>query len=418
MPETLVSNDNVVLNDEIIKSKGEKSPNLEKPVAEDTKTEDTNQQNSPNYDLNKFRLQRILNNNTRNKSIALLGNFPDISDSDKAIIIFEKKAFQESDVATTNTNANNDVKNQEKNSNAEDREKTENDDLVKPSYFCDDLKVQTEFINNIYGSYQCTPPSKLSGVKATVVYPATDKHIEKYSVCKKFVINETPKLYEDITLPYITSSQFSLEWVYNILEHKQETERIIFEDPDPENGFILLPDLKWNGRNVENLYVLAITHRRDIKSIRDLNSTHLPLLINIRKRAAEAIESRYGILTTQLRMYFHYQPSFYHLHIHINPVRNEAPGIWCEKSHMLDTVINNLELLPDYYQKATLPFVLYDGNKLLELYETKLTIRKCIKRLAEKNNDDEEDDAIKAKKQKIEDDNINEANNETNAVTN
>lgn len=186
------------------------------------------------------------------------------------------------------------------------------------------------------------------------------------------------------------------------MEHKQETERIIYEDPDPENGFVLLPDLKWNGRNVENLYVLAITHRRDIKSLRDLNHSHLPLLRNIRTKAAEAIESRYGILSTQLRMYFHYQPSFYHLHIHINPVRNDAPGIWCEKSHMLDTVINNLELLPDYYKKATLPFVLYDGNKLLELYEAKMTIRKALKRSAEQENDSNgEEVEIKAKKPKL-----------------
>ncbi|KAI9577980.1 hypothetical protein GQX74_014124 [Glossina fuscipes] len=32
-------------------------------------------------------------------------------------------------------------------------------------------------------------------------------------------------------------------------------------------------------------------------------------------------------------------PSFYHLHVHINPIRHDAPGIWCEKSHMLGTVM-------------------------------------------------------------------------------
>lgn len=182
---------------------------------------------------------------------------------------------------------------------------------------------------------------------------------------------------------YNSKFKINFQWVYNILEHKQETERIIFEDPDPNNGFILLPDLKWDGRNVENLYVLAITHKRDIKSIRDLKSSHLPILRNIQTRAAAVLESRYGILPTQLRMYLHYQPSFYHLHVHINPVRNDAPGIWCEKSHMLDTVINNLELMPDYYEKASLPFVLYEGNKLLDLYESKVKIRKVIKRAAD-----------------------------------
>ncbi len=41
-----------------------------------------------------------------------------------------------------------------------------------------------------------------------------------------------------------------LQWVYNILEKKQESERIVFEDPDPETGFILLPDMKWDCKQV------------------------------------------------------------------------------------------------------------------------------------------------------------------------
>lgn len=209
-----------------------------------------------------------------------------------------------------------------------------------------------------------------------MIYPATEKHIEKYSICQKYLIDETADLYETVTLPYITSSQFSLDWVYNILEHKQEKERIVFEDTDPETGFILLPDLKWDGRNVENLYLLGIVRKRDIKSLRDLNASHLPLLRNLRQSAKQAIHKQYGLNPFQLRMYFHYQPSFYHLHVHINLIRNDAPGIWCEKSHMLDTVINNLELVPDYYQRATLPFVLYEGNKLLDLYDAALTVRK------------------------------------------
>ena len=51
-------------------------------------------------------------------------------------------------------------------------------------------------------------------------------------------------MYYDIVLPYIdTMVTDRLQWVRNILEHKAETDRILFEDPDPENGFILLPDL-------------------------------------------------------------------------------------------------------------------------------------------------------------------------------
>lgn len=109
------------------------------------------------YDLNKFQLQRILNNNTRNKSIALLGSFPSVSETDSAIVILEKQAFRETDVSTGNT--------------AESKDKVgESENGIKDeevhgrvSYFGNDLKVQTHFINNVYGSYQCTPPAELNG---------------------------------------------------------------------------------------------------------------------------------------------------------------------------------------------------------------------------------------------------------------
>ncbi|XP_037954972.1 m7GpppX diphosphatase [Teleopsis dalmanni] len=340
---------------------------------------------SPQYNLQKFKLTRILQNNTVRKSIALLGTFPDLSESDQAIVLFEKEVFREKDVQTEATNDEIATKGAEEKKAAK-----------KLTYFNDDLQVKTEFINNIYGSFQCVASSELNGLKTTVVYPATEKHIEKYSINLKYVVTETPELYKNITLPFLESSQFSLEWVYNILEHKQETERIIFEDKDPDEGFILLPDLKWDGRNVETLYLIALPHKRNIKSLRDLTGEHLPLLRNIRKLAVEKIEELYGISGSQLRMYFHYQPSFYHLHVHINLLRNDAPGIWCEKSHMLDTVINNLELVPDYYSRATIPFVLYSGNKLLDQYSD--TLKLCSSKRKSLENTD-----VETKRQKLSD---------------
>lgn len=65
------------------------------------------------------------------------------------------------------------------------------------------------------------------------------------------------------------------------MEHNSETERIILEDEDPEVGFILLPDMKWTGNEVENLYLQAIVHRRDLRSVRDLRGQHIPLLRNV-----------------------------------------------------------------------------------------------------------------------------------------
>ena len=69
--------------------------------------------------------------------------------------------------------------------------------------------------------------------------------------------------------------------MYNILEKKKEAERIVFEDADKETGFILLPDMKWDGKQVEDLYLVAIVHKHGLKSLRDLTADHLPLLRNI-----------------------------------------------------------------------------------------------------------------------------------------
>ena len=34
--------------------------------------------------------------------------------------------------------------------------------------------------------------------------------------------------------------------MHNVLDKKKEAERILFEDPDPLAGFILVPDMKWD----------------------------------------------------------------------------------------------------------------------------------------------------------------------------
>ncbi|PVU85385.1 hypothetical protein BB559_001098 [Furculomyces boomerangus] len=81
-------------------------------------------------------------------------------------------------------------------------------------------------------------------IKYTLTYPATEKHIEKCRAQNQCIISETAEMYNNVTKKYIESEPASrIQWVYNILDHKAESERIIFEDKDPQTGFILLPDL-------------------------------------------------------------------------------------------------------------------------------------------------------------------------------
>lgn len=73
----------------------------------------------------------------------------------------------------------------------------------------------------------------------------------------------------------------SLQWVYNILEGRAEAERVIYNDPDPLKGFVLLPDMKWDQSDVKSLYMLAIVRRKGLTCMRELSYEHLPLLKNV-----------------------------------------------------------------------------------------------------------------------------------------
>ena len=54
----------------------------------------------------------------------------------------------------------------------------------------------------------------------------------------------------------------------------------------------------------------------------------------------QAIMSRYGVAADQLRVYLHYQPSYYHLHMHFLHVKHDAGmGMAVGKAHLLSDVI-------------------------------------------------------------------------------
>ena len=74
------------------------------------------------------------------------------------------------------------------------------------------------------------------------------------------------------------------------MEKKAERERVLLEDDDPEIGFTLVADLKWNQQLTEELYVLALCRLRGLRTLRDLTKKHIPLLRNILERS---LVSRY-----------------------------------------------------------------------------------------------------------------------------
>lgn len=287
-------------------------------------------------DLSGFKVTRVLQNNCARKLICMEGTFEDREGP--AVVLLEQRSFPYDKV------------------------------VLEKDFFDGKTTYRKTFTNDVYRNYNCFPTKEQNGLRATVIYPASQTHIDKYKRQELYVIDETYELYQQVTLPYIESMSLSLEWITNILEHKAEQENVIYEDPDKDSGFVLVTDFKWDGQT-DTLKLLALPFQK-IRSLRELNGSHLPLLKNIRDAGTAAISKKFNVPASQLRMYFHYQPSYYYLHVHFCYLMFEAPGIYVEKAHLLSTVIRNLELMPDYYTKAVLSYVVFKGSPLYEKFKS------------------------------------------------
>ena len=104
-----------------------------------------------------------------------------------------------------------------------------------------------------------------------------------FIIKREFSISYLNKL--KVIRPFIEAERLtSIKWIYNIIDKKAEGESIIFEDPDPKLGFVLLPDYGFKGDKEEELHIIAIVNRKDLGSLRDLKGEHIELLENIRMK--------------------------------------------------------------------------------------------------------------------------------------
>ncbi|KAF9052263.1 scavenger mRNA decapping enzyme [Hymenopellis radicata] len=278
-------------------------------------------------DLSTFSCERILNQEPEKKRITLLGSFPPLNGSTErscAIVRIEKTSFAPDFDLSSVVN-------------------------IKP--------MQSTDIYSWFAGWLASSPEKRpqGDVKIDVICPATQDHINKYSPQRSLLVRETPELYSSVTKPYIDSFPPSrTKWVSKILDGESEREAILFNSPD----FVILPDMKWDLHTVESLYLVAIARDASLRSLRDLRQEHLPLLRSIRAEAYKVVQNRWGLGPGSLRMWIHYQPSYYHFHVHIANASYEAPGFGMAvgQAHLLEDVISLLEISSNIFEKMTLTY--------------------------------------------------------------
>ncbi|ODV94412.1 hypothetical protein PACTADRAFT_35216 [Pachysolen tannophilus NRRL Y-2460] len=208
--------------------------------------------------------------------------------------------------------------------------------------------------------------------KINLIYPATDVHIKKYDQQEFHMITETPQMYTEIVEPYINKMKGDrIKWVKNILFDNKEAEKIIYRDDDLEKGFVILPDMKWDAKTLDSLYLVCIVMRQDISSLRDLNESHIPWLQSLLQKLRSEIPKHYvGIKPDNLRIFIHYQPSYYHFHIHIVNVKHPGlgDGISVGKAILLEEIIENLKYLgKNGYKNRNITYAIGENHDLWEM---------------------------------------------------
>ncbi|KAF2121473.1 HIT-like domain-containing protein [Lophiotrema nucula] len=264
----------------------------------------------------RFRLTRLLNQDQAGRRISLLGTI----DSQPGVLVAERAAFA-----------------------------TDDDHLS--SFSTSLIGIKNLGANDIYAWFLAStaldedqPPD----LKLNLIYPCTDKHVKKYSAQGLRVVTETPEIYAKYIRPYMQQQrvQGRLNWVFNIIEGRTEQEDVIYREHG-EEGFLLLPDLNWDRKTIPSLHLLGLVERRDIWSVRDLKRSHITWIKHMRDKLLDSTVKIYPNLDKdQLKLYVHYQPTYYHFHIHIVHVALEAGNTQATgKALGLDNIISQLENL-------------------------------------------------------------------------
>ena len=239
--------------------------------------------------------------------------------------------------------------------------------------------------NDIYAWYLASlspPPSGTlpPDLKLNLIYPCTETHIKKYSPQSVRMVTETSATYAQHVRPYMKRKREEgrLNWVFNIIEGRTEQEDIIVRQSrelgKDEEGFLILPDMNWDRREVEGMRLLCLVERRDVWSLRDLKKKDVKWLKRVREGIVKAVVGVYGekgVEEDMLRFYVHCgfslahsflfrfmnglhtdslpdQPTYYHFHVHVTHVRLEANATQITgKAFGLENVISQLESMAD-----------------------------------------------------------------------
>jgi m7GpppX diphosphatase len=195
-----------------------------------------------------------------------------------------------------------------------------------------------------------------------IFYHCDKEHLNINKKSKYIIINETSKEYNTKILPYIKSIyETNVKWIHNIINNKSEKDRIFYRD----EKIIIAQDISWNSKHKDEFYILTIP-TENIMTIRDLRKKHINLLKHMKEQCIN-VAKKFGVDSNQLYFFFHYHPSFYHLHLHCCIVNHKELSTKYFRCKMLETIVSNLERNSHFYKNGDILFEIPDNHVIAKL---------------------------------------------------
>lgn len=193
--------------------------------------------------------------------------------------------------------------------------------------------------NDRHFSYTIEGNMNLTGILYKIIDP-DDREVKEQSFIFK---DET---FDEYLIKMQKLKEHNRKWIFNVIEGLAECENVIYKNDD----FVLMPDYTWDKQGYDKIHILAIARNRSIMSIRDIGLKDLEMLERVKKESLKQIELRYGIQANKLKVFFHYPPSTYLLHIHIAHISKCDTKTSFDKCYDFDTVIRNIKMDANYYR--------------------------------------------------------------------
>lgn len=236
--------------------------------------------------------------------------------------------------------------------------------LLDSTLFADLVASLTKYENLIDNDvFSCYMAKGLFDAHIRVIYPASSDKIVKYKrKYKKLYTYETPDEYAN-EISKLVNRQKNVEWIKNVITHSNQLftneytlsekfdEKIFYTD----NEFVITTNYKWNGMNTNELYLLLLFKQEFLYTIREV--VDVDYLIRAKQAIYKTLSDVYKMKESDVILFFHYHPTYYSLHLHIVNINMSGEFLNAGRVILLDKAIEMMTIDPEYYKKATLPYI-------------------------------------------------------------